>query len=156
MAKSANSYQDRIAQQVSELISPVVADLGFELVEILFRREQHGNVLRVVIFAEAGIGVDDCALVSREVSRILDVEERIDQAYHLEVSSPGLDRPLETPRDFSRYRGRQVRVVLAETLEEITGEIAEVGDDRVVLSVGDGQRVIELAQVNKAKLVVGF
>lgn len=156
MAKSANSYQERIAQQVSELISPVVADLGFELVEVLFRREQHGNVLRVVIFAETGIGVDDCALVSREVSRILDVEERIDQAYHLEVSSPGLDRPLETARDFFRYRGQQVRVILVETLEEVTGKILDVGDEGVVLSCGDGQRQIALGQISKAKLVVGF
>jgi len=156
MAKNASPYQERVAQQVSELISPVVADLGFELVDVMFRRESHGNVLRIVIFAEAGIGVDDCALVSREVSRILDVEERIDQAYHLEVSSPGLDRPLETARDFSRYRGRQVRVVLAETLEEVTGTIAGVDEDRVMLSIGEGQREIKLAQVSKAKLVVGF
>jgi len=156
MAKIATPYQERIAQQVSELISPVVADLGFELVEILFRREAHGNVLRIVIFAEAGIGVDDCALVSREVSRILDVEERIDQAYHLEVSSPGLDRPLESGRDFSRYRGQQVRVVLAGTLEEVTGIIADVVGDVVMLTVADGQREITLSQVSEAKLVVGF
>ncbi|NTV14225.1 MAG: ribosome maturation factor RimP [Desulfobulbaceae bacterium] len=156
MAKSANPYQERIARQVSELISPVVADLGFELVEILFRREQHGNVLRVVIFAETGIAVDDCALVSREVSRILDVEEIIDQAYQLEVSSPGLDRPLETARDFSRYPGKQVRIILAETLDEVTGKILDVDDGRVRLALDDGQREIELAQIVKAKLVVDF
>jgi len=156
MAKNANPYQDGIARQVSELISPVVADLGFELVEVLFRREQHGYVLRVVIFAAAGIAVDDCALVSREVSRILDVEEMIDQAYQLEVSSPGLDRPLETARDFSRYIGKEVRVILAETLEEVMGTIGDVGENRVMLELGDGQREIEFAQISKAKLVVGF
>lgn len=156
MTMSANAYQERIAQQVTEVIAPVVADLGFELVEVQFRREPHGQVLRVIIFHENGIGVDDCALVSREVGHLLDVEERIDQAYHLEVSSPGLDRPLQTARDFARYRGQQARVIVGETSEEIEGAIEGVDDDQVVLLVKDGRRAIPLAQVKKARLVVGF
>lgn len=156
MTKSANAYHEQIAQQVSELIAPVIADLGYELVEVQFRREQHGMVLRVIIFHEGGIRVDDCSLVSREVSRILDVEDRIDQAYHLEVSSPGLDRPLETARDFARYRGSRVRVILAETSEEVAGTIEEVGADLVVLGVEAGRREIPLTQVKKAKLAIEF
>lgn len=157
MTKSANAYHDRIAQQVRELVEPVVADLGYELVEVQFRREQHGMVLRVIIFHQEGIGVDDCSLVSREVSRLLDVEDVIDQAYHLEVSSPGLDRPLETVRDFARYRGKQVRVILAETSEEVAGTIEEVSDDGLVtLGAKDGRREIPLAQVKKAKLAIEF
>lgn len=156
MTKSANAYHEQIAQQVSELIEPVIADLGYELVEVQFRREQHGLVLRIIIFHAEGIRVDDCSLVSREVSRILDVEDRIDQAYHLEVSSPGLDRPLETARDFARYRGSQVRLVLAETSEEVAGTIEEVGDGLVVLGVKEGRREIPLVQVKKAKLAIEF
>ncbi|HSH13344.1 MAG TPA: ribosome maturation factor RimP, partial [Desulfurivibrionaceae bacterium] len=110
----------------------------------------------VIIFHEGGIRVDDCSLVSREVSRLLDVEDRIDQAYHLEVSSPGLDRPLETARDFARYRGQQVRVILAETSEEVAGTIEEVGDDFVILGVKDGRREIPLVHVKKAKLAIEF
>lgn len=156
MTKSANAYHERIAQQISELVEPVIADLGYELVEVQFRREQHGMVLRVIIFHADGIRVDDCSLVSREVSRILDVEDWIDQAYHLEISSPGLDRPLESARDFARYRGRQVRVILAETSEEVAGTIDEVGDEIVVLGVADGRREIPLAQVKKARLAIEF
>jgi len=156
MTKSANPYQERVAREVNNIISPVVAELGFELVEVIFRRESQGNVLRVVIFSDTGIGVDDCALVSREISRILDVEERIDQAYHLEVSSPGLDRPLETARDFSRYKGRQVRVVLNGTYEEVIAVIAEVDGDKVFLTNDQGQQVVLLSQLNSAKLVIGF
>lgn len=156
MTQSPNSYHERIAQQIHGLIEPVLTDLGFELVEVQFRREQHGQVLRIVIFSEAGIGVDDCAKVSREVSRILDVEDRIDQAYSLEVSSPGLDRPLESARDFARYRGWQVRIILGETSEEILGVIEDVGVDRVLLGLNDDRREILLAQIKKAKLVVDF
>lgn len=156
MTKSANVYHDRIAAQVSELIEPVVADLGYELVEVQFRREQHGQVLRIIIFHDGGIRVDDCSLVSREVSRILDVEDRIDQAYHLEVSSPGLDRPLETARDFARYRGKQVRVIIEETSEEVLGIIDEIGEDVVFLGIKEGRREIPLAQVKKARLAVEF
>jgi len=156
MTKSANAYQDRIAQMVRDLVEPAVVALGYELVEVQFRREQHGQVLRIIIFHEAGILVDDCALVSREISRLLDVEDCIDQAYHLEVSSPGLDRPLETARDFARYRGRQVLLTLAATSEEVAGIIEEVGEDLVVLGVKDGRREIVLAQVKRARLVVEF
>lgn len=156
MTKSANPYQERIVREIAELIEPVVTDLGFELVEIVFRRESHGHVLRLVIFAEDGIGVDDCALVSREASRILDVEDKIDQAYHLEVSSPGLDRPLVTARDFARSRGQQVRIVLAGIGDELVGTIAEVDDERLTLELDDGRRQIAIAEVGKAKLVVGF
>jgi ribosome maturation factor RimP len=156
MTKSANTYLDRIAGQVSELIEPVIADLGYELVEVQFRREQHGQVLRVIIFHAGGIRVDDCSIVSREVSRILDVEELIDQAYHLEVSSPGLDRPLETARDFARYRGQQVLVTIAETSEEVAGTIEEVGENLVTLALKEGRLEIPLAQVKKARLAVEF
>ncbi len=156
MTKSANAYHDRIAEQVSELIEPVVADLGYELVEVQFRREQHGQVLRVIIFHAAGIRVDDCSLVSREVSRILDVEDRIDQAYHLEVSSPGLDRPLVTARDFVRYLGRPVLVSITETSEEVAGTIEEVGEEAVSLGVKGGRLEIPLAQIKKARLAVEF
>lgn len=156
MTKSANTYHDRIAGQVSELIEPVVADLGYELVEVQFRREQHGQVLRVIIFHAGGIRVDDCSIVSREVSRILDVEELIDQAYHLEVSSPGLDRPLATARDFARYLGQPVLVTIAETSEEVAGTIEEVGEELVSLTVKEGRREIPLAQMKKARLAVDF
>jgi len=156
MMKTADAYHDRIARAVSELIGPVVADLGYELVEVQFRRESHGLVLRVIIFHEQGIGVDDCSLVSREVSRLLDVEDQIDQAYHLEVSSPGLDRPLQTARDFARYTGKTVRVIFGEASEEVVGAIEEVDENQVVLSGRDGRREVPLSQVKKARLVIEF
>jgi ribosome maturation factor RimP len=153
---SGGTYQQRVARAVTALVEPVLNDLGYELVEVQFRREGHGQVLRVMIFRPEGIGVEDCARVSREVSHLLDVEDLVDQAYHLEVSSPGLDRPLKTARDFARCRGSQVHLILAETGEEITGTIGEVGEQEVSLDTAQGARMISLALVKKAKLVISF
>jgi ribosome maturation factor RimP len=153
---SGGTYQHRVVQAITALIEPVLNDLGYELVEVQFRREGHGQVLRVIIFRPEGIGVEDCARVSREVSHLLDVEDLIDHAYHLEVSSPGLDRPLKTARDFTRYRGSQVHVILAETGEELTGVIGDIGEEKVFLETDQGGRTIPLSLVKKAKLVINF
>jgi len=156
MTGASGTYQQGVAQAVTTLIEPVLNDLGYELVEVQFRREAHGQVLRVIIFRPEGIGVEDCARVSREVSHLLDVEDLIDQVFHLEVSSPGLDRPLKTARDFARYRGHRVHVVLAATPEEIIGLIADIEEEQVVLDTVQGERRIPLSLVKKAKLVIDF
>ena len=156
MTEESGTYQQGVIRAVVALIEPVLNDLGYELVEVQFRREAHGQVLRVIIFRPEGIGVEDCARVSREVGHLLDVEDLIEQAFHLEVSSPGLDRPLQNARDFARYRGSRVRLILAETGEEIIGLIGECGEEELVLETPDGARIIPLSLVKKAKLVIDF
>ncbi len=154
MTETGGTYHERIAAAIEALIEPVVSDLGYELVEVQFRREQHGQVLRIIIFRPEGIGVEDCARVSREVSPLLEVEDLIEQAYHLEVSSPGLDRPLVTPRDFRRYMGNRVQVRLIDGGEEMTGLIADCTDTQVILETEGGKREIPLSRLKKAKLVI--
>ena len=156
MTVESGTYRQRVVAAVTELIEPVLEDLGYELVEVQFRREAHGQVLRVIIFRPEGIGVDDCARVSREVSHLLDVEDLIGQAFNLEVSSPGLDRPLKNARDFARYRGSRVHVILGETSEEVVGMIEDIGEEQVVLETTGGARVIPFSLVKKAKLVIDF
>lgn len=93
-------------ERVTEIIQPVLDDLGLELVELQLRSEgKKGLVLRIIIFKEGGVSLDDCAQVSREVGFLLEVEDPIGRSYVLEVSSPGLDRPLKTERDFERNKG---------------------------------------------------
>ncbi len=147
---------DPIVQQVSELISPILVDLGYELVEVQFRHEQHGQVLRIVIYKDSGIGVDDCAKVNREVSYLLDVEDVIDQAYNLEITSPGLDWRLRNERDFTRCMGRKVRIVLRDGSEPLIGLIGEVDDGRVELDIDGGKKFVALDKIKKAKLVIEF
>jgi ribosome maturation factor RimP len=101
---------------VHGLAEPIAVDQGLELVEVEFRREAGGWVLRLFIDKPGGVSLDDCSTLSRELSAVLDVEDLIDHPYHLEVSSPGATRPLKTDRDLERYRGRRVRVVTYEKI----------------------------------------
>ena len=147
-----------LTDRIATLVRPVCEELGFELVAVQFRREPHGQVLRVIIFHQDGISVDDCVKISREVSYLLDVEDLIDTPYNLEVSSPGLDWPLTTEQDFRRYLGEKITVswnVPDGTAKE-TGIIKECSEGVVVLNTEEGERKIPLEQINKARLVIEF
>jgi ribosome maturation factor RimP len=145
-----------VVREIRTLIEPVLEELGYELVEVQFKREQHGQILRIVIYQESGIGVDDCAQVSRAVSHLLEVEDPIDQAYYLEVTSPGLDWRLHSARDFVRFRGKKVRIVLLDKSEAIIGVIGELADGRVVIERDGEKELVPLDLIKKAKLVIEF
>jgi ribosome maturation factor RimP len=102
--------EQSIADQARSLLEPVLARDGYELVEVEWLRLAGRWTLRVFIDKPGGVHVDDCQLVSRTIEPILDVEDFIEPAYDLEVSSPGLDRPLRKPVDFDRYAGQRVHV----------------------------------------------
>ena len=140
------------------MLEPVLAENYLELVEVLFRQEPAGWVLRVIIYKEGGTSVDDCAKVSRELSRLLDVEDLIPQKYMLEVSSPGLDRPLQSERDFLRNRGEKVRltVEIAGTFATVTGIIDNVRDGMLVLKDDAGMVSHPLTAIKKARLEIEF
>lgn len=144
-----------LAARVADLVRPVVEDMGFELVETTFRRERPGWVLRLVIFSPAGVTLDDCVRVSREAGYLLEAEDPLPGAYHLEVSSPGLDRPLTCAADFRRYPGHPVRVVLADEPEPLVGRIGAVGDDAVEIETGEGVTRVEYGRLVKARLEIG-
>ncbi|OKY74555.1 MAG: hypothetical protein BM485_11935 [Desulfobulbaceae bacterium DB1] len=153
-----DSYRDRIAVEVGRLIEPILAELGLEMVEVQYRQEQIGWVLRIIIFRDGGVSIDDCARVSREASRLLDVEDLIDQKYHLEVSSPGLDRPLKTERDFSRNLGKKVKLVVDELGKQETeiGIIRSVQDGVLALQTLSGEISFPLADIKNARLEIEF
>ncbi len=128
-----------------------------ELVEIQFRREGQGWVLRFFIDKEGGITVDDCAAVSREISAWLEVEDCIDHAYVLEVSSPGLERPLKRPQDFIRFAGRRVRVKLRQDTGQgkvVIGTLVGLEDDAIVLLVDQTKLVLQQEQISRARLTL--
>jgi len=154
-----NTEESPLLGKLIELVEPVVLGFGLELAELQFRREMHGWVLRVIIDSEQGVSVDDCAQVSREVGHLLEVEDLIEQAYALEVSSPGLDRPLKRERDFVRAKGKKAKVVVREAVagqHNIVGVIQEAGDGRITVLTDDGPLEIVLASVKKARLVIDF
>lgn len=148
-----------LIERLTTLLEPVVLDHGLELAELQFRREGHGWVLRLFIDGEQGVGLDDCARISREAGHLLEVEDPIEQAYHLEVSSPGLDRPLKNERDFKRVRGKKAKIVTTAPVAEknvFIGQVGETTADRVAITTEDGIIEIPLALVSRARLVVEF
>jgi ribosome maturation factor RimP len=102
--------QESIAERARKLLEPVLERDGYELVEVEWQREGSAWVLRLFIDRDGGVGIDDCQAVSRTVEVILDVEDFIEPAYSLEVSSPGVDRPLRKPADFERFAGQRAKV----------------------------------------------
>ena len=147
-----------IIGQVTGLVEPILAEMGLELVEVQFRNERNGLVLRIMIFRPEGVTLDDCSRASREISHILEVEDPIASPFNLEVSSPGLDRPLKSERDFRRYLGSEVQVQgkPESYIQACSGTIVEVRDGLVVLDLPKERKEILLAEIAKATLVIKF
>lgn len=145
-----------IVNKVEEYLQVLLPSLGLELFDLQFRREGHGWVLRVFIDAADGVTLAHCADVSRELGQYLDVEDFIDHAYHLEVSSPGVERPLRNVKEFDRYTGSLAKVRLHEAIEGqkiYIGTIQEVREDVIRLQLTDTKEIeISFANINKARL----
>ena len=157
---------ETVVEKVREIAGRVAADRGLEIFDIQFRREAPGMVLRIQIdrpgpaaSAEDSVSVDDCAHVSRDLSAILDVEDVVPTAYTLEVSSPGLDRPLRRPDDYRRFAGRLAKIVTREAVAGQTsfaGRLAGVSDGVVTLEEGRRTHRVPIALIRRARLEVEF
>ena len=156
-----------IVEQVRAVAARVAATLGLEIFDVQFKQEAGGMVLRVLIDrpgpaanAEECVSVADCANVSRDLSALLDVEDIVPVAYTLEVSSPGLDRPLRGRTDFERFSGRRAKVVIREAVDGQTffrGRLAGVDADAALSDGDDGrQHRVPLGLVTRANLEVEF
>ena len=150
-----------IDRRMAEIITPVIEDLGFELVRI---RLMSGKTSTLQIMAEkpeGGIEVDECAEISNAVSAILDVEDPILDAYTLEVSSPGIDRPLTRLKDFETFEGYEAKLETTELIDgrrRFKGELAGVEGEDVLINIEDhGETVtigLQFDWLSDAKLVL--
>ena len=148
---------DRLQAAIQGFAEPLLADMGLELVEIQYRREGHGWVLRFFIDREGGVTIDDCAAASREIGARIEVEDLIDHAYTLEVSSPGLERPLKKDSDFTRYTGRLARIKLREPLagqRVLVGTLRGLEGETVLLETEGGMVSLEMNNIAKARLTL--
>jgi len=149
-----------LIERIKALAQPIVEGEGLELVELEFQREQGGWVLRLYIDKEGGVSLDDCEVVSHQLGDLLDVEDLIDHPYSLEVSSPGLDRPLSKETDLHRFAGRAVRITTYQPVEgrrKFVGRLLGYRDGRVILQRDDGSVMeIPYTTVAKARLEVEF
>lgn len=149
--------QDVVAQ-VEELLRPIAARLGLETVDVSVSGEAHRTVLRVLMDRpEGGITVEECARVSESLSRQLDLYDIFVHRYTLEVSSPGLDRPLRSDADFRRFAGRKAEITTYGPVDgqrHFRGILLGVIGDAVILQVDDRQVSLPKAQIAQARLVV--
>ena len=156
-----------VVEAVRTVASRVAASYGLEVFDVQFRRESPGMVLRVRIdrpgpsaTAEDSVSVEDCANVSRDLSAILDVEDAVPVAYTLEVSSPGLDRPLRHADDYRRFTGRRAKVVMRERIDGqgfFRGRLAGVDGADLLIDGDDGRtHRVPLGAVTRANLEVEF
>ncbi|MBK1727334.1 ribosome maturation factor RimP [Halorhodospira neutriphila] len=143
-------------QTLHSLLEPTVEGLGYELVGVELVGSKGNRTLRVFIDTPAGVRVEDCEAVSHQVSGLLDIEDPVPGAYHLEVSSPGLDRPIFKASDYERFRGEQVRLRLVELYEgrrRVTGTLQGLeGEAVVVLDTEGTERRIPLELIDRARL----
>ena len=156
-----------VVEQVRTVAARVAASYGLDIFDVQFRREAAGMVLRVRIdrpgaaaTAEDSVSVEDCAAISRDLSAVLDVEDIVPTAYTLEVSSPGLDRPLRGADDFRRFAGRRAKLVMREAVDGQTffkGRLGGVEDGRVVIETEDRRRhLVPIGIITRANLEVEF
>lgn len=146
-----------VAPALWGLLESGVRALGFELVDVELQGGRQHQTLRVYIDGPQGITVDNCAVVSRQLSAILDVEDPFPGSYTLEVSSPGLDRPLATVADFRRFQGETIKVRLQRALatgrRNFTGRLLEVMEDHVVVEVDNERFSLPFDDIERARLV---
>ncbi|HEY5673255.1 MAG TPA: ribosome maturation factor [Malonomonas sp.] len=154
----------QITEQVEALVEPILNELGLELVAIEYQREERGWVLRFLLDKDGGINLDDCAMASREISSILDVEDVVGTAYSLEVSSPGIERPLIKAKDFERFAGQlaKIKTVVAIDPEAggrkrktFVGTLNGFVDGQVLMTLKEksAQQIrIDLEQIERANL----
>jgi len=158
---------ETVVEKVRAIAERVAAGYGLEIFDVQFRREAPGMVLRVRIdrpgpasTEDDSVSVHDCANVSRELSALFDVEEVVPTAYTLEVSSPGLDRPLRGPDDYRRFSGRLAKVVMRGQVDGqgfFRGRIAGVEGQDVLIDADDGRtHRVPLDAITRANLEVEF
>lgn len=144
---------------VEELITPLVRESGLELVEVEFAKEGGSWYLRIFIDKPGGIGIEDCGYLSRKIDRLLDEKDPIPQSYYLEVSSPGIERPLKKLSDYSRFAGKMAVIttfVPFDGKKNITGQIADVRNNDIILHSEGKELVIPFRQVASARLKAEF
>ncbi|MEW5953532.1 MAG: ribosome maturation factor RimP [Bacillota bacterium] len=151
--------KNRVADAAAGLAVPLVEECGLELVDVEYVREGGRWYLRVYIDKPGGVNVDDCELVSRRLDSVLDTTDFIPNPYTLEVSSPGIERPLKKPSDFQRYTGKRVSLttfVPVEGQRRFKGILGPATDHSLTLDVDGQEVVVPMEQVASARLSFEF
>ncbi len=146
-----------IDRRLAEIITPVIEDMGFELVRVRLMSGKSTTLQVMADRPDGGIEVDELALISQSISAVMDVEDPILDEYTLEVSSPGIDRPLTRLKDFEMFEGYEAKIETGELIDgrrRFKGELAGVEDDEVLINVEEGTIGLKFDWLTDAKLVL--
>ena len=146
-------------EMIKEMLEPAVNAVGMELWGVEFLSQGRHSILRVYIDSDNGVTIDNCEAASHQVSGVLDVEDPISGEYNLEVSSPGMDRPLFTFDQFSRYVGELIKVRLqmaVDGMRNFTGKLVQAENDSLTFEVESQQLTVSINKIDKANLVPNF
>ena len=159
MKSDGKKLEAKVLGEVESIIQDILEHEGMDLVDVAYRRESCGWILRVLIDKDGGVTIDDCSHMSRQLSDILDVKDVICCSYKLEVSSPGLNRPLREEKDFKRFIGETVKLKTCASIENrrnFRGRLIDYKDASIFLDI-DGQHfTIPHSVVEKANLEYDF
>ena len=148
-----------LEKAVLEVLHPIVEENSCELVDIKYLRESGGRVLRIYLDKEGGVTVDDCANVSRELGVVLDAYDIIPHSYTLEVSSPGLRRPLNRQSDYERFKGRKVKIKTTDPVEDrrvFSGTLLGMKGEMILVQVEGRSYSVPFGSVSRANLEIDF
>ncbi len=148
-----------VTKRVADLLEPILDEMGFELVDVEYLSSYGKWVLRLYIDKETGVTIDDCVRVSREIGDLIDVKEMVTHEYTLEVSSPGIDRPLRKEKDFVGAVGKKVKVRMIKPMNgrrSFTGYLKDFENGTLYVEMEDEPVALPWAEVDKANLVYEF
>ena len=154
-----DSFEENIIYNIKELLEPILFEKNLELFDLEYQGQGHRGVLRVFIDKEEGVTIGDCTVISRELGTLLDVHEVIPGSYTLEVSSPGLTRPLKKPSDYVRFKGKAVKIKTIEDIEDkniFTGKLLDFKDETVYIETDGTNYLIPYSKIEKANLELDF
>jgi ribosome maturation factor RimP len=153
------SEADLVVNKVADLIEPILKEMGFELVDVEFLSKHGKWVLQLFIDTEQGVTIDDCVLVSRELGDLIETRDIIEHEYVLEVSSPGIDRPLKKLKDFQWAVGKKIKVKTAEPVNgrrNFTGILEGLNGDLISIGLEGMKITLRIDELDKANLVYEF
>jgi len=152
----SRQQQQAAVESVARLADPLCRDEGLELVHVEYQREPGGVTLRIYLDKPGGVTLEDCVAVSRQLDDVLDVHAKDLPPYRLEVSSPGIDRPIGKLEDYTRFAGRQAKIRVATPVNgrrNFTGMLAGVVDDMIQLQMDDTMVCLDFSDILKARLI---
>jgi ribosome maturation factor RimP len=148
-----------VTESIEELVTPIIDENRLELVDVEYKKEGKNWFLRIFIDKEGGVTVDDCTRVSRQIEDLIEVEEAVPSSYILEISSPGLNRPLKKEKDFLRFKGKLAHVTTYTPIHQqknFKGTIRDFQKDVLILDIDSQRLEIPKDQIAKARLEIEF